>query len=94
MDATDALRCFNCSEFQHRAATCMKPACCPKCAGGHRVEDCDADFEKCINCHLENVQRSSKHDDLLDVAHSAWSHDCPINLKRLARARQKIDFAS
>lgn len=94
VDAIDARRCFNCSEFGHISAVCTKPACCPKCAGDHKAEDCVADFEKCINCHLENAKRNSKYDELLDIAHSAWSHDCPVNRKRLAKARQRIDFTS
>lgn len=93
VDATDALRCYNCSEFQHKASACTKAACCPKCAGGHKAEECDSDYEKCINCHMENAKRTSKH-DLLDVSHAAWSLDCPINQKHLARARRRIDFSS
>lgn len=94
LDATDANRCYNCSEFGHKSAVCSKTVCCPKCAGDHKADDCDADFEKCINCHLENANRGSKHDELLDIDHPAWSEDCPVLRKRLARARQRIDFTS
>lgn len=94
VDATDAMRCFNCSEFRHKASVCTKPACCPKCAGDHKVDECEADFEKCINCHLENAKRTTDYDELLDIDHSAWSYDCPVFQKCLAIARQRIDFSS
>lgn len=93
VDATDALRCFNCSEFQHKAAVCTKPVCCPKCAGDHKASECEADYEKCINCHLENAKRTCDYDELLDVAHPAWSYDCPVYRKRLSKARQRVDFS-
>ncbi|XP_055615186.1 uncharacterized protein LOC129761489 [Toxorhynchites rutilus septentrionalis] len=92
IDTTNALRCFNCSEFRHKAVDCRKPACCPKCAGHHMAEECKADFVKCINCHLENTKRATG--ELLNIAHAAWSNECPLNRKRLNKARQRIDFSS
>ncbi|XP_055523060.1 uncharacterized protein LOC129717229 [Wyeomyia smithii] len=40
-------RCYNCSAYGHKASTCDKPPCCPKCAGDHKANECEADFEKC-----------------------------------------------
>lgn len=94
IEATDVLRCFNCSEYGHKAASCTKTACCPKCAGDHQVSECQNDFAKCINCHLMNTNRTSPYDKLLDVSHSSWSLDCPIFAKRLNSARQRIDFSA
>lgn len=93
VDATDALRCYNCSTFGHKAVDCTKPACCPKCAGEHKIDDCEVGYQKCINCNLENAKRNPDHDELLNIAHSAWSYDCPILQKHLAKAKQKIDFS-
>lgn len=94
VEATDVMRCFNCSEYGHKAASCQKPACCPKCAGDHQVNECSSEFAKCINCHLLNTNRTSSYDTLLDVSHSSWSSDCPIFVKRLKSARQRIDFSA
>lgn len=93
LEATDVMRCFNCSEYGHKAASCVKTACCPKCAGDHKINECLAEFEKCINCHRVNMERQSSDDELLDVTHSSWSSDCPFFVKQLKKARQRIDFS-
>lgn len=93
IEATDVMRCFNCSEYGHKAALCAKPACCPKCSGGHKVDACEQELEKCINCHNANTKRQVPHDELLDIIHSSWSNECPIFVKHLKKARQRIDFS-
>lgn len=94
IEATDVMRCFNCSEYGHKAVSCSKPACCPKCSGDHKIEECEEQREKCINCHIENSKRQARYEELLDTTHSSWSSECPIFVKRLNRARQRIDFSN
>lgn len=93
LEATDVMRCFNCSEYGHKAASCIKPACCPKCSGEHKIDECKETREKCINCHHENAKRQTSHEELLGITHSAWSSECPIFLKHLKKARLRIDFS-
>ncbi|XP_055551318.1 uncharacterized protein LOC129733822 [Wyeomyia smithii] len=92
-EATDVGRCFNCSEYGHKAAACAKPPCCPKCSGDHKIDQCQEDAKKCVNCHQFNTKRQPPPDELLDVTHSSWSSDCPIYQKQLKKARQRIDFS-
>lgn len=86
-------RCYNCTEFGHKAANCEKPMCCPKCAGDHKANDCKSDFEKCANCDRANKQRESTLDEVVDINHSAWSRECPIFKRRARNARLKIDYS-
>lgn len=92
-EAIDVRRCFNCSEYGHKAAACTKPSCCPKCSGDHKIGECKEDAEKCINCHHVNTKQQSSDDELLDVTHPSWSSECPIYQKQLKKARQRIDFS-
>lgn len=86
-------RCYNCSAYGHIASACKHPVCCPKCAGGHKANDCEADFEKCVNCDKANGQRKSPYDEILDINHMAWSVDCPLFKKRAYNAKQRIDYS-
>lgn len=94
MESVNVLRCFHCSEYGHTASSCTKPACCPKCAEDHEVNECVSDREKCVNCCIVNKEKKLHPDDQLDVCHSAWSSDCPIYRKRLKKRRQRIDYSS
>lgn len=87
-------RCFKCSRYGHKAATCVNPTCCPLCAGDHAVQECDATFEKCINCELKNKQRKLPYDELLNINHSAWSSECPVYQKRLKAVRKMVDYSA
>ncbi|XP_053698676.1 uncharacterized protein LOC128745627 [Sabethes cyaneus] len=94
VEAITAFRCFNCSEYGHKASACSKPHCCPKCAGPHDAKECSADFVKCVNCDQLNKRRNAPDDNLVDICHAAWSIDCPLNMKNLKRARQRIDYST
>lgn len=93
IESIDVMRCYKCSEYGHRASSCMNPLCCPKCADGHEVKDCQSDYEKCVNCDKINKQRTSRDDDIIDICHSAWSTDCPLYQKRLQNTKMRIDYS-
>lgn len=87
-------QCYNCFEYGHKACDCTAPACCPKCAECHEFNECESDFQKCVNCYNHNRQFKLNEENQLDIAHSSWSTDCPIFLRRLNRAKQRIDYSS
>jgi len=35
-----AMRCFNCSSFNHRHKDCKGEETCPLCVGGHKLREC------------------------------------------------------
>ena len=88
-----SLNRYNCSAYGHKASTCDKPPCCPKCAGDHKANEREADFEKCVNCDQRNRERKSPCDEIFDIDHSAWSSNCPIYQKRANNAKQRIDYS-
>lgn len=94
VEVIDVLRCFKCSEYGHKASSCSKPVCCPKCAEGHEAKDCDSNFEKCVNCENFNKVQKLPPDEQVDFNHSSWSSECPLLQKRVKRARQRIDYAT
>lgn len=87
-------QCYNCFEFGHKARDCTAPACCPKCADCHDFDECESDFQKCVNCSKHNRERHIDDENQLDIAHSSWSSNCPILQRRRNRARQRIDYSS
>lgn len=90
----DVMRCFQCSQYGHKAANCNNAVCCPKCAEGHPVDQCKANTEKCTNCHTVNEQQKLPLDDQLDVNHASWSVKCPLYLKQLKKSKKKIDYTT
>lgn len=93
-ESINVLRCFNCSEYGHTATNCSKPACCPKCAEYHEVNECTSDYEKCVNCTIVNKEKNLPADFQVDVCHSSWSSECPVYQKRMKKFRQRIDYSS
>lgn len=76
-------RCRNCQSInQHHTADCKADPFCPKCAGYHKLEECNSSKHKCINCHSRN--RALKKDksvdeadkEYLDTDHAADSPRC------------------
>lgn len=96
VEDVNVYRCFKCSRYGHKASSCGNPTCCPVCAGDHDVRECDATFEKCINCELKNKQmdKGNPYDELLSINHSAWSPNCPIYQKRVKAVRQMVDYSA
>ncbi|XP_058827814.1 uncharacterized protein LOC131687742 [Topomyia yanbarensis] len=88
----DVFRCYNCSEYGHKAQACSKPVCCPKCAEGHKAKDCEAANAKCVNCVGMNAAAQSATEKMSEN-HAAWSLDCPLYSRRLKLARSRIDYS-
>lgn len=79
-------RCFRCGGFNHHAENCETEEKCLKCSGSnHNSENCENEM-KCPNC-LE-VNNKFKLD--LNVHHYVFDNSCPVYLKKVELARQKI----
>lgn len=68
-DYVNVKRCFNCWGFYHIAKNCTRPISCAKCAGDHKISDCKAEKEKCINYMYKNKTYNLK----INEEHSALS---------------------
>lgn len=67
-------RCYKCSRLSHYEKNCTSSElCCPKCAGEHKLKDCDSNNLKCINCITANQKLKTK----IDVKHAAFDRKCP-----------------
>ncbi|XP_058836279.1 uncharacterized protein LOC131692909 [Topomyia yanbarensis] len=92
-EVVDVMRCYRCSEYGHKAATCKNLVCCPKCAEEHPINECSSDFERCVNCQLFNSEQELDADKL-DFIHPSWSSECPLYQKRLKKAKLRIDYST
>lgn len=73
------LQCHNCLKLGHVSAVCNNKQACPRCAGPHKAEACQATLLKCSNCN-GNHETSSK--------------DCPVLKKERSILRQMVKDGS
>ena len=65
-------RCFRCQEVGHFAASCTRTIDCSKCSGEYLLKDCESNFDRCVNCVLNQRE---------DISHPSSSYGCPYNNK-------------
>lgn len=82
-------RCFKCSGFNHVAENCNADIVCPKCAGTHSKNDCNADESKCVNC----VNSNNKFKTNFAVDHTVFSLRCESYKKQLELIKLRTDFS-
>lgn len=87
-DYVNVKRCFNCWGFYHIAKNCTRPISCAKCAGNHKISDCKAEKEKCVNYMYKNKTYNLK----INEEHSALSRKCPTLKKATEEERKKIGW--
>lgn len=87
-DYVNVKRCFNCWGFYHIAKNCTRPISCAKCAGDHKISDCKAEKEKCVNYMYKNKTYNLK----INEEHSALSRKCPTLKKATEEERKKIGW--
>ena len=64
-------RCYRCQEVGHFAASCTGSIACSKCSGEHLLKDCQSDFNRCVNCVLNQRE---------DIRHPSSASSCPYNI--------------
>jgi hypothetical protein len=87
-DANSVPRCFKCSQLGHFEKNCASTTiCCPKCAGEHKLKECDSNEVRCINCETANQRLKTK----IDVHHAAFDRNCPQLARRNKMLRRFFD---
>jgi len=83
------LRYFKCAEYGHKISECEKNDACDKCAGSHHTKDCTSNQYKCVNCTKAQIRF-----DLSDIKtdHPAWSRDCQVYQRILAKRKKTINY--
>lgn len=81
-------RCFKCCGFSHIAKECKHNIACSKCAGSHKSADCDGKKYLCVNCCAANT----KYGLNLATNHHAWSRECCVLQKRIAKLKEFIQY--
>lgn len=78
-DALEVLRCFNCCGYHHVSAKCKSKTVCPRCTGDHKVDACNSQSLKCINCcSIKTLEPN------IDVNHAAWDRECAVYKRKLS----------
>lgn len=87
-DYINVIRCYKCAGFNHFARDCTSKVTCSKCAGEHKLNECNNDITKCVNC-FNNVM---KYKINIDFYHSANDLDCPCYKRILEKIKSKVDY--
>ena len=85
-------RCFKCCRFNHRARDCSGEEVCPKCAGNHKMTECNVttyNDMKCTNCINWNKHSNQEK---INVNHSAMDRNCPSFIAAIEKRKQNIDY--
>ncbi len=82
-DRYHVIQCYKCQKYGHMSDKCQEvEQICPKCAGGHRLSECEVGTKRCSNCKgRENV----------DSNHWANSNSCHSLLDELKRIKYRTD---
>ena len=81
-DSYNVYQCFKCQGFNHSAKHCEKNQVCAKCSGNHRLVECNANVEKCVNCERKG------HSDL---NHRTNGTKCPVYKEEVSRIKNRTD---
>ena len=81
-DSYNVYQCFKCQGFNHSAKHCEKNQVCAKCGGNHRLVECNANVEKCVNCERKG------HSDL---NHRTNRTKCPVYKEEVSRIKNRTD---
>lgn len=76
-------RCFNCNGYGHVAKYCKDAVVCPRCGGGHKMKDCQAEELDCPNC---------KQMGIVERRHPASSRYCPVYQKKQLLKKNRINY--
>jgi hypothetical protein len=90
-DYVVAMRCFNCSRYNHRHNECKNEEACTKCAGDHRLKDCAAEPNsfKCVNCTIYNKYNPQTN---IRTNHSSLDKTCLSMIAILERYGRNTEY--
>lgn len=81
-------RCYKCCGYNHGAEKCTEKVTCPLCAGNHKMDECNSEERKCVNC----VSANKKLNLDLDVSHSSIDRSCNCYLKIVESIQRKTAY--
>ena len=81
-DSYNVYQCFKCQGFNYSAKHCEKNQVFAKCGGNHRLVECNANVEKCVNCERKG------HSDL---NHRTNGTKCPVYKEEVSRIKNRTD---
>lgn len=84
------IQCYGCWKFGHMAKDCKrKGSICPKCAGEHKIDECQSTEEVCINC--KNASEILKIPNI-DYRHKAFNRNCEAYRRIYGQLEQRVNY--
>lgn len=82
-------RCYKCCGYGHKTTECKSmEVICPYCGGNHDISKCKKTRKHCVNCNYVKT----KYDATRTTDHESDSDDCPIYIKKIRIAQEKINY--
>ena len=81
-DSYKVYQCFKSQEFNHSAKNCVKNQACAKCGGNHKLVECTASAEKCVNCERKGQS---------DLNHRTNGTKYPVYKEEVSRIKNRTD---
>lgn len=86
----NVVQCYRCWKFGHMAKECKsEKGVCPKCAGDHKSDECQAVRKVCVNCrHASEVLKVPD----LSLDHAAFDRKCVAYIKIYSRLQERVKY--
>lgn len=86
----EAIRCFNCQQYNHKSASCTSSPVCCRCGRNHKTSECSKIVSlSCINCKDANLKGAK-----FDTNHSCGSTNCSVHQNILKARQSRINMSS
>lgn len=84
----DAVRCYNCQQYNHKSSHCTSPSVCSRCGQNHKTSECTKAVSfSCINCRDANAKGSK-----FNTNHSCGSSKCTVHQNILKAKQSRINL--
>lgn len=84
------IQCYRCWKFGHMAKDCKREgSICPKCAGEHKIDECQSTEEVCINC--KNASEILKIPNI-NYRHKAFNRNCEAYRRIYGQLEQRVNY--